>query len=81
MHPPSRGHADINKDLLKAAEKGNIQKVKALLDKGANVNAEDNDGGTPLTLAESMQTQTISGSKRFESKKIVRILKKAGAKE
>ena len=34
-----------------AAEKGNIEAVKQHLDAGTDVNALDDDGGTPLALA------------------------------
>ncbi len=38
-------------DLLKAAEKGDLPRVNALLAKGADVNAKNNDGWTALMYA------------------------------
>jgi ankyrin repeat protein len=49
------GHQDIaamikrEMDLLEASEKGHVQTVKDLLDKGAHANVHDPDGRTPLT--------------------------------
>ena len=43
--------SDLNKDLLDAAGKGNERKVLALLQKGADVNAADDLGWTPLKRA------------------------------
>lgn len=40
-----------NQDLIDVASKGKIQKVKALLAKGADANAKDNDGWTALMMA------------------------------
>ncbi len=56
--------------LIDAAEKGQIERVKALLEAGADVNAKANDGRTALMWAED------SGHNE-----IVEILKKAEAKE
>ncbi len=42
---------DINQELIKAAEKGDTAAVKALLDRGADVNAKDENGGTALMEA------------------------------
>lgn len=39
-----------NKDLLKAAKSGNLQKVKELLDAGTNPNVRDDYGRTALIL-------------------------------
>lgn len=39
--------------LIRAAEKGNFREVRALLSKGANVNARDKDGITALMMAAS----------------------------
>ncbi|MBI4823896.1 MAG: ankyrin repeat domain-containing protein [Nitrospirae bacterium] len=44
-------YADINDDLRRAAEKGDINKVKSLLQHGADVNAKDNNGNTALMYA------------------------------
>lgn len=53
--------------LMEAASKGDADTVQALLAKGADVNAKDNNGATALMLA--------------KNKEIVRILKEARAKE
>jgi len=45
------GNPEANRALLDAAEKGNIEAVKQHLDAGADVNAKDRDGQTPLDLA------------------------------
>jgi len=42
---------DINRDLLKATEQGNLQQVKSLLAKGANIDAKDDFDRTPLMLS------------------------------
>ncbi len=46
-------YADINEELLKAAREGNIEAVKTLLDKGADINTKTNDifGNTALMEA------------------------------
>jgi ankyrin repeat protein len=51
----------LNDELLTAAEKGDTGKVRALLAKGADVNAKDSDGATPLMLAPntSGHTETV----------------------
>lgn len=41
----------LNEQLLRAAESGSLEQVKALLAKGGNVNARDEDGQTALSLA------------------------------
>ena len=38
-------------ELLKAAENGNLIKVQTALENGANPNAKNNDGWTPLHIA------------------------------
>lgn len=43
--------ADLGEDLLAAVRKGDIAAVRALLDKGANVNAKSPYGATPLFFA------------------------------
>ena len=45
------GNPEADRALLDAAEKGNIEAVKQHLDAGADVNAKDRDGQTPLDLA------------------------------
>ncbi|GKS78887.1 hypothetical protein wHma_08940 [Wolbachia pipientis] len=42
-----------------AAEKGHKEVVEALLDKGANVDAEDENGDTPLDLATTQDIRTL----------------------
>jgi len=42
---------DVNKELIDAARNGNIDKVKELLDAGANVNYQDEDKLTPIMYA------------------------------
>src|SRR5258708_18479040 len=43
--------SDANEDLLAAVRKQDVPSVKALLDKGANVNAKSPYGATPLFFA------------------------------
>ncbi|GMT50043.1 MAG: hypothetical protein IEMM0008_1582 [bacterium] len=45
---------DLNKNLFKAVEKGNIKKVAALIKKGANVNAKDDWRRSSLYTASGM---------------------------
>ena len=45
------GPSEADRALLKAAERGNIKAVKQHLDAGADVNAKDEDGFTPLHYA------------------------------
>ncbi len=42
---------ELNTALLNAAERGDLEKVNGLLDKGAQVNARDENGRTPLMWA------------------------------
>lgn len=42
---------ELSDDILDAASKGDIARMKRCLDKGANVNAKDNLGNTPLICA------------------------------
>lgn len=46
--------ADLNEELITAAEKGDIGTLQALLAKGADINAKDNDGNTALMVASDM---------------------------
>ena len=48
---PFSSYAGINEELWYAAREGNTARVKALLAKGADVNAKDNDGVTALMAA------------------------------
>jgi uncharacterized protein len=43
--------ADVNRQLLNAVSKGDSASVRILLDNGANVEAKDANGSTPLVLA------------------------------
>lgn len=47
----SNVNEDIGNDLIQAAKKGDINEVRRLISEGANVNAKDNDGWTPLHWA------------------------------
>ena len=42
---------DFNDDLLAAAESGDLAKIRALLAEGADLNAKNSNGQTPLMLA------------------------------
>lgn len=42
---------EINRRLVSASAEGNALSVKALIEEGANVEALENDGWTPLTIA------------------------------
>ncbi len=65
--------ANINDDLRKAVTDGDIDTVRDLLDKGADVNAEDQDGRTTLeTAVDSVHL----GPKRI---KIIKLLLEKGA--
>ena len=48
---PSFNKAELNKQLNRAVGINDIKTVKALLDKGADVNVKDNSGSTPLIYA------------------------------
>src|SRR6266581_2879248 len=43
--------ADVPMDILEAAKKGKSKEIEALLAKGADLEARDKDGRTPLMLA------------------------------
>ena len=43
--------AGVNEDLIEAAKRGDLQEVSHLLDKGADVNAKNNEGASALFLA------------------------------
>ena len=50
---PARPLAELNKELLEAVRAGDVQRVRELLEAGANPNARDKDGLTPLHWAAS----------------------------
>jgi len=58
-----------DRELFKACRDGNVEEARALLAAGANVNAADNDGFTPLTIASQQGHDDI-----------VQLLRAAGAK-
>jgi len=47
----SSDQKELNRKLLDASQEGNLKNVKSLLDRGANVNAENWEKKTPLHLA------------------------------
>ena len=50
----------LNADLRNAAKEGNTEEVELLLDRGANIEAKDIDGHTPLLLAAKWgKTETV----------------------
>ncbi|WP_048197572.1 ankyrin repeat domain-containing protein, partial [Methanocaldococcus sp. FS406-22] len=42
---------DLDAELIMACQEGDVEKVKELIKKGANVNAKNRFGGTPLQAA------------------------------
>ena len=44
-------HADVNEDLMKASEAGNIERVRELINAGADVDAKYENGFTALMSA------------------------------
>ncbi len=42
---------DINSQLIEAAKEGNLDRIKLLIAKGADINTTDSRGGTPLHWA------------------------------
>jgi len=66
----SRGDYDNRTPLHLAAEEGHIEAVKLLVDSGADINATDRWGGTPL-----------QGSLKHNHTQIAKFLKKHGARE
>ncbi len=60
----------MDQQLLDAAREGDYKTVKNLIEVNADVNAKDKDGNTPLKLAQ-----------KAGNKKIIKLLKAAGAEE
>jgi len=50
---------EFSKSLLQAAAKGDIAQVKSLLSKGADVNAKDKFGWTPLQIATAQGSEDV----------------------
>jgi len=50
---PEKCKANLNKCLFGAAKEGDLDAVKSLIEKGADINAKDSDGRTPLMYASS----------------------------
>lgn len=63
------GRPDMNRDLIQASRHGDVAKVKALIDKGADPNAVDPEGWTPY-LAASAEGNWV----------VMRVLEDLGAK-
>ena len=59
----------IDAELIVACEKDDINKIRELLDKGANVNVSKKDGASPMDLAKGQK-----------NKDVIALLEKAGAK-
>ncbi|MBN2545466.1 MAG: ankyrin repeat domain-containing protein, partial [Spirochaetes bacterium] len=69
----SANNESLNKALIKAAEKGNLDEVKKLIEKGADINASSsNFGSTPLSRA-------LSGEDTPGKKEVYEFLIKSGA--
>ena len=49
--PPAAGAQDLNEEFFAASRKGDVAALKALLDKGVNVNAKTRYGATALSYA------------------------------
>ncbi len=61
---------DVNDDLIKASQRGNIGLVRQAVEKGANINAKDEYGNTALMHAAQQ-----------DHKEMVTLLKRHGAVE
>lgn len=53
-------HTALDKELLEAAKEGSTDMVRSLLDRGADVNAKDDDGWTPLHWAAVLEQPEIA---------------------
>lgn len=60
--PPAKTRA-VDEKLIDAVREGNLEGVRALIDKGANVNVRTEFGETPLHLAESREIARLLISK------------------
>jgi len=65
----------LDKELLAAAQKGNVQKVKSLLTARANVNARDDDKETALDMAKALGDEFYN---KIINVLVAQILKKTG---
>ena len=48
-----------SKTLFNAAQKGNIEDIKRLIENGADVNAKDGDGNTPSQVAKTDEIKQL----------------------
>lgn len=53
-------YGDINSEFVKAFESGNVSLVKSLLNKGADINTENNYGGSALTVSLRNNRKTLA---------------------
>lgn len=51
---------EVDKALIEASIKGNVEDAKSLLENGANVNAQDDKGWTPLMFAAKSQNVELT---------------------
>ena len=51
---------EVDKALIEASIKGNVEDAKSLLENGANVNAQDDKGWTPLMFAAKSQNVELA---------------------
>lgn len=73
-HPnPVRGTPRGHTPLMQAAQDGNVEYVRMLLDAGADVNAADDDGKTALDMAEGWRSSE-------EHRAVVELLRARGAR-
>lgn len=61
---------DLDEKLIQACEDGNLEKVKFLIDEGADINARDNQGYSALFFASEIRNNEI-----------IKLLKKSSEKE
>ena len=54
---------EVDRRLIEAVENSNLERVKSLLDKGADVNTRNEFGGTPLHLAQKKAVVEVLISK------------------